>query len=88
MAKGKSETEEEEEERANPPGSFYRKRDQPSCWERCWLPCHPVISRYQPRNCPETSTGLSDDAELLRGFVPRITRSQSTIRAARSPLER
>lgn len=31
----------------------------------CWLPCHSVISCYQPRNCPETSTGLSDDVELL-----------------------
>lgn len=83
------ESESETESGANPPGGFYRKRPphQPSCRERRWLPCHPVISRYQPRNCPETSTGLSDDAELLRAFVPRITRSQATIRArARPPI--
>lgn len=34
----------------------------------CWMPCHPVISPYQPRNCLETSTALPDDAQLLSSF--------------------
>lgn len=48
-----------------------------------WMPCHPVISPYQPRNCLETSTALSDDAQLLSSFrVPRIIFDRSADRSA------
>lgn len=47
------------------------------------MPCHPVISPYQPRNCLETSTALSDDAQLLSSFrVPRIIFDRPADRSA------
>ena len=55
------------ERKEQPSWKFYRRRPRLPC-RGCWMPCHPVISPYQPRNCPETSTGLSDDAQLLSSF--------------------
>lgn len=71
------ERERESEGKEQPSWKFYRRRPAPV--SRLWMPCHPVISPYQPRNYLETSTGLSDDAELLRAFVLRIIRSRGRI---------
>lgn len=63
-----------EERGANPPALQLLYEEASPRVGSHWLPCHPVISRYQPRNCPETSTGLSDDAQLLRGFLELLDR--------------